>query len=80
MFSADTSAISKEHAAASNNRDAQIFLGKLPENLNGVDVSIYVGTHFLMYNSIMTLLANIAGILCSLYEYSVPCLNTPQTP
>ena len=67
MFSPDMSAISKAWAAAGGNCDAQILLGELPKNLDHVDISIHVGTHFLMYNSFMTLLTDIAGILSSMY-------------
>jgi hypothetical protein len=40
MFSADRSTVSKAHAAAGGDREAEILLGELPENLDRVDVSI----------------------------------------
>lgn len=45
-----------------------------------MDVSICVGTHFLTYDSFVTLLANIAGILRSLYECSIAQLDVPMNP
>jgi hypothetical protein len=80
MFSADTSAVSKARAAAGSDHDAQILLGELPKNLDRVDISICVGAHFLTYDSFVTLLANIAGILSSFYECSLPHLDAHMNP
>ena len=66
MFSANMSTASKARSTAGGDRNAQILLGELPKNLDRVDVSIRAGTHYLTYDSFMTLLANIAGILGSL--------------
>jgi hypothetical protein len=79
-FSTNTSAVSKARAAAGGDRDAQILLGELPENLDWVDVSIHIGTHFLTYESFMTLLANITGILGSQYSCTILHLDSPTNP
>jgi spore coat protein CotF len=59
MLAPDSAATSKVRAFTGADRDAQILMGELPENLNKVDTSLDEGTNFLTYGSFLTLLANI---------------------
>jgi hypothetical protein len=81
MLAPDSAATSKVRATAGGDRDAQILMGELPENLDKVDTSLRAGTNFLAYGSFLTLLANISAVISSFYVVLDPNdFNHPANP
>jgi hypothetical protein len=80
MFAADTAHSAKTRAAAGSDREAQLLMGETAENLDKVDVSLRTGTHYLSYNTFLTLLANIAGIVGSFYVCNKQDIEAPTNP
>ena len=80
IFSADISAIFNSGTAAEGDHEVQILMGELPKNLDKVNTTLQTGTYFLSYNTCMTLLANIIGIIGSFYQCSTIEIDTPMNP
>jgi hypothetical protein len=80
IFFADISAIFNSGTAAEGDHQVQILMGELSENLDKVDTTLQTGTYFLSYNTFITLLANVIGIIGSFYQCSTIDIDTPMNP